>query len=105
VTCWWLIWIVPDVNQVIATVGQSSWSVEAGVRDYPLPAFHLCGAITDYSWSTPVHLLRHIRSDNIIRTSNEEIAEMMNALGFQRRGPRITARLTAVQQFEDTARS
>jgi very-short-patch-repair endonuclease len=82
----------------------ASWSVETGVRDYPLPSFRLGGTITDYSRQTIVQLLLHIRSDNIIRTSDEEITEMMNALGFQRRGPRIIAALTSAQRYVDAAR-
>jgi hypothetical protein len=36
-----------------------------------------------------------VRSDGRLRTEEETVAELVEALGFQRRGTRIVARLTA----------
>jgi hypothetical protein len=36
-----------------------------------------------------------IRSDDVLRTQDELLQEMMRELGFQRRGKNVVARLTA----------
>jgi len=40
-------------------------------------------------------LARWIRSDEVLRTEDEILQEMMRELGFQRRGKNVVARLNA----------
>ena len=48
-----------------------------------------------YSNSELVSLARWIKSDELLRTEDELVTEMMRELGFQRRGSKIVRRLTA----------
>lgn len=60
-----------------------------GRRPYILPG----GTINDYSQRQLVALARWIKSDTLLRTEDQMIEEMMNELGFQRRGKRIVEAL------------
>ena len=51
--------------------------------------------IATYSDSDLGRLARWIRSDDVLRTEDELLVEMMRELGFQRRGKNVVARLTA----------
>jgi very-short-patch-repair endonuclease len=51
--------------------------------------------IGEYSDGQLIKLARWIRSDGMLRTEDELLDEMMNELGFQRRGKNIIDRLTA----------
>jgi hypothetical protein len=48
-------------------------------------------------------LVAWLRADGVIRLADDEIGELISALGFQRRGPQIVARLTAAQKAHDTS--
>ena len=50
-------------------------------------------AITDYTLPQLVQLVRWIESDTLLRTEEDLLQEMMEDLGFRRRGSRITERL------------
>ena len=52
-------------------------------------------AIEAYSDAELLELAQWIRSDDILRTQDELLHEMMRELGFQRRGKNVVARLTA----------
>ena len=51
--------------------------------------------IEAYSDAELLKLAQWIRSDDILRTEDELLQEMMRELGFQRRGKNVVARLTA----------
>jgi very-short-patch-repair endonuclease len=51
--------------------------------------------IEAYSDAELLRLAQWIRSDDILRTEDELLQEMMRELGFQRRGKNVVARLTA----------
>jgi very-short-patch-repair endonuclease len=51
--------------------------------------------IDDYSDAELVGLARWISSDDVLRTEDELLQEMMRELGFQRRGRKVVARLIA----------
>jgi hypothetical protein len=51
--------------------------------------------IDAYSDAELLKLAQWIRSDDILRTEDELLQEMMRELGFQRRGKNVVARLTA----------
>jgi hypothetical protein len=43
-------------------------------------------------------LVRHVRSDGVLRTREEELGELITELGYRKRGRRIVATLTAAQR-------
>ena len=45
--------------------------------------------IDEYSRSTLMEIVRWVRSDDVIRSADDEVAVIMRELGFQRRGPWI----------------
>jgi hypothetical protein len=49
--------------------------------------------IEAYSDAQLVSLARWVRSDDVLRTEDELLQEMMKELGFQRRGKNVVARL------------
>jgi hypothetical protein len=51
--------------------------------------------IEAYSDAELLKLAQWIKSDDILRTQDELLQEMMRELGFQRRGKNVVARLTA----------
>jgi len=59
------------------------------LRRLPRPRLIPGSPITDYATGDLVSLVRWIRSDGILRTHEELIVEMLNELGFKRRGHRI----------------
>ncbi|MGD0067901.1 MAG: hypothetical protein ABSB76_31275 [Streptosporangiaceae bacterium] len=62
-----------------------------GPRPWVTPGY----PIETYSDGDLVNLARWIRSDDALRTQDELLQEMMQALGFQRRGKNVVTRLTA----------
>jgi very-short-patch-repair endonuclease/DNA polymerase III delta prime subunit len=59
------------------------------LRRLPKPRLIPGSPITEYATGDLVSLVRWIRSDGILRTHEELIVEMLNELGFKRRGHRI----------------
>jgi hypothetical protein len=59
----------------------------------PRPAVPPGLAITDYSLGELIQIARWIRSDTLLRTEEQMLAEMMRELGFNRRGSRIVGEL------------
>lgn len=51
-------------------------------------------SIADYSSAQLAQLARWIESDSLLRTEEDLLREMMEELGFRRRGKRITDTLT-----------
>jgi very-short-patch-repair endonuclease len=70
-------------------------SPEPGQRIGPRPWIIRGQQIEAYSDGELLRLAQWIRSDDILRTQDELIQEMMRELGFQRRGKNVVARLTA----------
>ncbi len=62
-------------------------------------------SITSYSDTQLVSLVTWLRSDGFLRLADDEIGELVAALGFQRRGPVIVARLSAAQRACDQVTS
>jgi very-short-patch-repair endonuclease len=59
------------------------------IRRFPRPRLAPGNPITDYSIDQLTLLVRWIRSDGVLRTHDEIMAEMREELGFRRRGHRI----------------
>jgi very-short-patch-repair endonuclease len=66
-----------------------------GQRIAPRPWIFGGQPIDAYSDSELLRLAQWIRSDDVLRTEDELLQEMMQELGFQRRGKNVVARLTA----------
>ena len=66
-----------------------------GQRIGPRPWITRGQLIEAYSDAELLRLAQWIRSDDILRTQDELLQEMMRELGFQRRGKNVVARLTA----------
>lgn len=79
---------------------EPSWKVEPAARTLAKPQVYRGQPIGDYSGSTLVELVEHLRSDRVLRTEEEEFNLVMAELGFQKRGSRIVA---AIQQAQATA--
>jgi very-short-patch-repair endonuclease len=66
-----------------------------GQRMGPRPAITRGCPIDTYSDTELLSLAEWIRSDDVLRTQEELLHEMMQELGFQRRGKNVVARLMA----------
>jgi hypothetical protein len=53
--------------------------------------------IDKYPHSDLVRLVRHVRSDGVLRTREDELLLLMRELGFTKRGKRIVAALSDAQ--------
>ena len=67
----------------------------ANSRSWPRPGVPAGYAIDSYSDYELGELIGWIRSDDVLRTEDELLTELMRELGFQRRGKNVVARLTA----------
>lgn len=70
------------------------WEYDQPEREGRRPDVRPGGSITDYSHRQLVALAKWIKSDTLLRTEDRMIDEMMDELGFQRRGSRIVEALT-----------
>ena len=76
---------------------QVVWHIAEAKRTLPRPGLARGWTIDQYEPRTLVQLVRHLRSDGVLRTRDEELALLMRELGFTKRGSRIVAALTAAQ--------
>lgn len=82
--------------RVVDSPVASAPAEQPAVRDASLRPFLYPGqTITAYSDYELDRLARWIRSDDMLRTEEELLAEMMRELGFQRRGKNVVAALKA----------
>lgn len=77
------------------------WSEGTLNHQLPRPDVAQYGSINDYSIKELVALTRYVRSDNVIRSAEEEQRLIMAELGFSRRGARIAAALSRAQEICD----
>jgi hypothetical protein len=71
------------------------WRVMSKLRQLPRPWISRGQPIDAYSDAELLKLAQWIRSDDILRTEDELLQEMMRELGFQRRSKNVVTRLTA----------
>ena len=76
---------------------QTSWNVEESVRTVPMPRFTAGLAITEYPVWLLKDIIRSIRSDNVLRTHDEELEIVMSLLGMKKKGARIVRVISSVQ--------
>jgi very-short-patch-repair endonuclease len=82
----------PTSEQAASTTAESRPGPQ---RRGPCPIYTRRGTVDEYSGSELTALVDWIESDTLLRTEDQLLAEMMRILGFQRRGSKITATLTA----------
>lgn len=78
---------------------QREWGEGTTERKLPRPRFARQEQITDYSLSTLVELVRYVRSDDVLRSADEEQRLLMAELGYTRRGNRIQVTLSRAQEL------
>ena len=74
------------------------WHIESAERIIPMPNFYPGNPITEYSPQLLTRIVASIRSDNVLRTKDEELDYVVKLLGFTRKGPRIVKAIEAAQQ-------
>jgi very-short-patch-repair endonuclease len=74
------------------------------LRRLPRPRLPRGSPITEYTIESLASLVRWIRSDGVLRTHEEIVAEMLNELGYRRRGHRIDAAFRAAIEREERSR-
>ena len=87
-------------DRVSAPAAPKVWNEGTTERKLPRPLFKRREQITDYSMSTLIELVRYIRSDDILRSREEEQRLLLKELGYSRLGSRIQ---TALSQAQDLA--
>lgn len=75
------------------------WYEGSTERKRARPRFVRQDQISDYSMSTLIELVRYVRSDDVLRSADEEQRLLMEELGFSRRGARIQAVLSRAQEL------
>ncbi|MHA6695772.1 AAA domain-containing protein [Homoserinimonas sp. A520] len=79
----------------------TAWELPVGRRTGTRPAVSPGYPIDEYSTSALIDIVRWIRSDNVVRSSDDEVAVIMSALGFERRGTKIMRRISDAQARVD----
>ncbi|TPW76157.1 AAA domain-containing protein [Schumannella soli] len=74
-----------------------AWELPIGERTLPKPRFYPYASIDDYTDSTLRDVVAWVRSDAVVRSADDELSVVMEALGFQRRGVKIVRRIRAAQ--------
>lgn len=87
-------------DRASAPAAPKVWNEGTTERKLPRPLFKRREQITDYSMSTLIELVRYIRSDDILRSREEEQRLLLKELGYSRLGSRIQ---TALSQAQDLA--
>lgn len=80
-----------------APAADIAWGAGSTQRKLARPSFARQPNITEYRIETLVALVRYIRSDDVLRSADEEQRLIMNELGFTRRGSRIDAAIAQAQ--------
>ncbi len=75
------------------------WAEGSTVRKRPRPSFTRQPQITDYHMSTLIDIVRYVRSDDILRSAEDEQRLIMVELGLTRRGSRIQATIARAQEL------
>jgi len=86
-----------DVDDVPPPM-EPSWHIAEASRTVPRPRLPRGLTVDKYEHSALVRFVRHVRSDGVLRTREDELLLLMRELGFAKRGSRIVAALTAAQE-------
>ncbi len=74
-----------------------TWHIAEAQRTTPRPRLARGLTIDKYAPADLVRLVRHVRSDGVLRTREEELLLLMRELGFAKRGRRIVVALSDAQ--------
>jgi very-short-patch-repair endonuclease len=86
---------VPAAPEAAAAPAVSAQPLAPARPRSPQPAIRPGQPIDEYSDRELAALIEWVRSDGRLRTEDEIVTELVQVLGYQRRGSRIVARLTA----------
>lgn len=75
----------------------AAWELPVGRRRHPAPAFRPGLPIDDYPQNTLRQIVAWVRSDDVVRSADDELAMVMKELGFARRGSKIVSRIRTAQ--------
>ena len=78
-----------------------AWHIAEARRLVPRPSLRCGLPINNYDSGKLIQLVRHVRSDGVLRTREEELAVLMRELGFKKRGSRIVTALGNAQDAAD----
>jgi len=89
---------LPAPSALVELAAKSEWELPLGRRALPLPSLRRGMVITEYSNATMIAVVRHVRSDDVPRSADDELTLVMRELGFKSRGKRIVASIQAAQR-------
>ncbi|WP_449283212.1 AAA domain-containing protein [Leucobacter sp.] len=92
----------PETIKQSDSTPREAWLEDKPQRSLPRPPIGNRASITDYRDAELIALLQHIRSDSILRSTEDEQRLMMQELGFSRRGVRIAQTFERIQQTLDS---
>lgn len=88
-----------EEHQAERPVNGMQWEEAVGTRRQPRPRYAMRSTIGEYPSSVIVDMVRYVRSDEVVRSSADELMLVLQELGFERRGPRIVAAIQAAQRL------
>jgi hypothetical protein len=77
------------------------WYIAQAQRSAPRPQLEAGLSIDRYEHRDLVQLVRHLRSDGVQRTRDDELTLLIRELGYSKRGSRIVAVLGSAQAAAD----
>jgi len=77
------------------------WELPVGLRRLPQPRFWRYVPIDEYSDGLLREVIVWIRSDDVVRSLDDELSVTMQELGFERRGSKIVRRIREAQAAVD----
>ena len=86
-----------------STSDADTWNAGTLTRKLSRPRIPRYSTITDYTQSQLVDIVRYVRSDEILRSAEEEQRLVLAELGFSKLGSRIAAAIASAQQALDRA--
>ena len=75
------------------------WELPVGQRAGARPPLRRGLPIDEYNMSDLVSMVRWLRSDEVVRSSDDELSMVMSELGFGRRGAKILRRISEAQSI------
>jgi very-short-patch-repair endonuclease len=86
-----------DDGDEIPTEAAPAWHIAEAQRTTPRPRLPHGLTIDKYGPAELARLVRHVRSDGVLRTREDELLLLIRELGFAKRGKRIVAMLGEAQ--------
>jgi very-short-patch-repair endonuclease len=80
---------------------QVEWELPVGQRNGLRPSLRPGLPIDAYSQTSLINMVRWVRSDGVVRSSDDEVTTVMSELGFGRRGAKILRHIAEAQAASD----